>query len=114
MQTQPKKEEGLKSPGLNGDLTAKPHNRVQDQMETMFDAGPANLEDAKLSGYTDAHGNAVDMARPNIEGHHTGAYTDIGAGRSSVVKTRKEMQHPIRDGKKAIEKSPGVGGETAP
>jgi len=93
MLTQPNKEDVTKGPGLNGELTAKPHSRVMDQMETAFESTPANEEDAKL-GYTDAHGNAVDMAKPNIEGHHTGAYTDIGAGRSSVVKTRAEMLKP--------------------
>lgn len=114
MQTQPNKEDVTKGPSLNGELTAKPHTRMQDQMETAFDSRPANIEDARLSGYTDPEGKAIDMARPNVEGHHTGAYTDIGAGRSSVVKTRKEFEQPVREGRKTIENAPGIGRETAP
>ncbi|WP_373998172.1 hypothetical protein [Bdellovibrio bacteriovorus] len=47
--------------------------------------GKMNERDARASGYTDKQGRAVDMAKPDVEGSPTGAYTDIGAGRSSVV-----------------------------
>lgn len=47
--------------------------------------GEMNLADAKESGYTDENGKAVSKARKDVEGSPTGAYTDIGAGRSSVV-----------------------------
>ena len=44
------------------------------------------LLDAKVSGYVGKNGKAVSMARQDVEGSPTGAFTDIGAGRSSVVK----------------------------
>ena len=44
------------------------------------------LSDAKASGYVGKDGKAVSMAKPDVEGSPTGAFTDIGAGRSSVVK----------------------------
>jgi hypothetical protein len=46
----------------------------------------ANLKDAKTSGYTDENGKAVSKAKSDKEGSPTGAFTDIGEGRSSVVK----------------------------
>lgn len=49
-------------------------------------SGEMNLADARRSGYTDKEGHAVDMAKKDRRGSPTGAYTDIGAGRSSVVK----------------------------
>jgi hypothetical protein len=44
------------------------------------------IEDAIVSGYIGRDGKAVSMARRDVEGSPTGAYTDIGAGRSSVVR----------------------------
>jgi hypothetical protein len=45
----------------------------------------ANERDARESGYMDAEGKAVELAKPDVEGSPTGALTDIGRGRSSVV-----------------------------
>jgi hypothetical protein len=58
--------------------------------ENAFDYGPASEADARASGYTDKHGQAIERARPDVPGSPTGAYTDIGAGRSSV--TRPEVR----------------------
>ena len=55
-----------------------------------FEYGEMNLQDAKESGYTDENGNAVSKARKDVEGSPTGAYTDIGAGRSSAVHHRDD------------------------
>lgn len=44
------------------------------------------LADAKASGYVGKNGKAVSMAKPDVVGSPTGAFTDIGAGRSSVVR----------------------------
>lgn len=51
----------------------------------VMDYGDLSLEDAMDSGYTDPEGRAVEMALPEIKGSPTGAYTDVGAGRSSAV-----------------------------
>lgn len=69
----------------------------------------ANLEDAKISGYTDENGNAIEMAKPDVKGHPTGALTDVGAGRSSVAKAPNTPQ------KKTVEdEAPTLGEEQAP
>jgi hypothetical protein len=65
-------------------------NRTESQLdalpdETATDYGDMNLKDAQESGYTDKKGHAVSMAKRDVKGSPTGAYTDIGAGRSSVV-----------------------------
>jgi len=44
------------------------------------------MSDAKESGYIGKSGKAVSIAKPDVEGSPTGAFTDVGAGRSSVVK----------------------------
>ena len=59
---------------------------------TQMDYPEMNEQDAKISGYTDRKGQAVDMAKKNVKGSPTGAYTDIGAGRSSVVKDHKTVE----------------------
>lgn len=78
---------------FNGTLTAKPKPATitSELIETegpaeKIDYGTMTLEDAKESGYTDEEGQAVSMAKPDAEGSPTGAFTDIGAGRSSVVR----------------------------
>ncbi len=58
------------------------------------DFGDMNEKDARESGYTDENGKAVDMARENKRGSPTGAFTDIGAGRSSVVVKKSEARQP--------------------
>ena len=80
-------------PPFNGQLTARPKPRrlvtevlVDDGDSEMMEYGPMNEEDAIESGYTDESGHAVEMAKPDVKGSPTGAWTDIGAGRSSVVK----------------------------
>lgn len=77
----------------NGQYTAKPKPRAitaefveTDGPPEKIDYGTMNLEDAKTSGYTDEAGNAISKATPDIEGSPTGAFTDIGAGRSSAVR----------------------------
>lgn len=78
---------------FNGNFTAIPKDISQansaaadaDLQATSMDFGEMNAEDAKEAGYTNADGKAVDMAKPDVEGSPTGAYTDVGAGRSSVV-----------------------------
>lgn len=85
--------EGTNEPTFNGKLTAKPKSNVASPEGVIDSEGPAatlnygemNLEDAIESGYTDEEGHAVSMAKPDKEGSPTGAWTDIGAGRSSVV-----------------------------
>ncbi|KHD89209.1 MAG: hypothetical protein OM95_05185 [Bdellovibrio sp. ArHS] len=52
--------------------------------------GKMNEHDARASGYTNKQGHAVDMAKPDVKGSPTGALTDIGAGRSSVVHPAKK------------------------
>lgn len=79
----------------------------QDIEEKKMTYRKANLEDAKISGYTDKDGHAIDMAKPDVKGHPTGALTDIGAGRSSVVKTNVSN-------KKTVEDAPAPREEQAP
>jgi hypothetical protein len=81
-------------PTFNGNFTAKPKPRPVITEPLLNSEGPSeemeygemNLEDAIESGYTDEEGHAIEIAKPDKEGSPTGAYTDIGAGRSSVVK----------------------------
>jgi len=85
---------------INGHLTAQPREVNDDHhvgtevdlAETNLDYGKMNLKDAKASGYTDKKGHAVSMAVKDPKGHPTGAYTDIGAGRSSAVVSRDEIK----------------------
>lgn len=80
--------------GLNGNFTAIPKDMESageasadaDLVATPMDFGDMNEADARESGYTDAEGRAVDMAKSDTEGSPTGALTDVGHGRSSVVK----------------------------
>lgn len=85
--------------GFNGNLTAKPKNMSmtgqapvnEEDISEAMDYGEMNLEDAKDSGYTDQNEKAVSLAKRDVEGSPTGAYTDIGAGRSSVVHHHSEV-----------------------
>jgi hypothetical protein len=77
---------------FNGNLSARPKGSgtadevsPQDSIEDQVDFGEMNAEDAKASGYTDEKGRAVSKAKQDVVGSPTGAYTDIGAGRSSAV-----------------------------
>lgn len=56
-----------------------------DLVENQFEFGEASEEEAREAGYIGEDGKAVDMAKPDKPGSPTGAFTDIGAGRSSVV-----------------------------
>ena len=56
-----------------------------ENIQTQMDYGDMNAKDARESGYIDDKGHAVSMARHDVKGSPTGAYTDVGAGRSSVV-----------------------------
>jgi hypothetical protein len=53
-------------------------------------------------------GHAVSMAKKDVKGSPTGAYTDIGAGRSSVVISKKENEQ------KTSEDAPSPREEQAP
>jgi hypothetical protein len=72
--------------GFTAQPTTKPNTPKSPPVETAFDYGDMNEDDARASGYTDKSGHAKDMAKPDVPGSPTGAFTDIGAGRSSVVK----------------------------
>jgi hypothetical protein len=100
--TQSDRSQIEKDLSLNDGLTAQPKNDASSETETAFDTENASVESARASGYTDAKGRAKDMAKPDKQGSPTGAYTDVGAGRSSAV------TH------KTLEKAPKVGEETAP
>lgn len=78
---------------FNSNLSARPqglsshkHPPDFDPSEKNIDYGEMNLRAAKISGYTDRKGHAVSMSKKDTPGLPTGALTDIGAGRSSVVK----------------------------
>ena len=92
---------------FNGNLSAKPKSvsvsgevrMDDDSIESSIDYGEMNLEDAIESGYTDENEHAVSMAKKDVEGSPTGAYTDIGAGRSSVVHHHDETNKKKSDQK---------------
>lgn len=72
---------------FNAGLTAIPKDLATDVdgLETPIEFGEMNEDDARESGYIDKNGHAVSLAKEDVPGSPTGAYTDIGAGRSSVV-----------------------------
>lgn len=86
-------EETVPELGFNDNLTALPKDEVSpeaaaanaDLASDALDYGEMSLEDARASGYTDEEGKAIDPARQEPVGRPTGAYTDVGAGRSSAV-----------------------------
>lgn len=89
----PDKDTGtdLGEDGFNGRYTAIPKDvdsssADADLKASPMDFGEMNEADARASGYTDADGEAVDLAKPDVPGSPTGALTDIGHGRSSAVK----------------------------
>jgi hypothetical protein len=80
---------------LNENLSARPGavpefpgNAESEMKGSDVEFGEMNLEDAKESGYTDEEGNAISLAKKDRQGSPTGAFTDIGAGRSSAVRSR--------------------------
>jgi hypothetical protein len=83
---------------LNGAYTAIPKQKNSAALETgdvdlieeKMEFGDASESEARQSGYVGADGKAVEMAKPDVRGSPTGAYTDIGAGRSSVVHHRSD------------------------
>lgn len=91
--TSRKKHENLPNDTLNENMSARPTNTAPftsdetdpDVVTRGMDYGEMNLQDAKESGYTDKNGHAVSKAKKDVTGSPTGAYTDVGAGRSSVV-----------------------------
>lgn len=90
---------------INGNLTAQPKDIPQvdegaadtEMGGAIPEPGEMNLKDARESGYTDENGNAVSMAKKDVKGSPTGAYTDIGAGRSSAVHHRDEKESSDKD-----------------
>ncbi|MDG0816418.1 hypothetical protein [Bdellovibrio svalbardensis] len=82
-----------------GEITAQPqrssthkHPPDFDPRDEQIDYGETSLHDAKMSGYSDRKGRAVSMTKEDIEGSPTGALTDIGAGRSSVIHEKKKQK----------------------
>jgi hypothetical protein len=102
---QKNEQPNLPEDSFNGNLTAIPKDvpsaNIQadpDLVATQMDYGTMNADDARESGYMDEEGHAVSTSREDVEGNPTGAYTDIGAGRSSVVHPHisndaKEIRH---------------------
>jgi hypothetical protein len=79
---------------------------LQSTLPPHIDYGKMNEKDAQESGYTDQNGHAVSLAKKDKPGSPTGAYTDVGAGRSSVVQSEKSQ--------KTIENAPKPREEQAP
>jgi hypothetical protein len=86
---------------LDGGVTARPHDLTPAEQAVQgdgsmsidpFDYGNMNEDDARQSGYIGPNGKAVSKSIPDKGGHPTGAYTDIGAGRSSTVVTKDEAR----------------------
>lgn len=86
-------DDRLPSDTINQNLTARPKDIPEsdeiaenaDRASTSMDYGTMNLKDAQESGYTDKNGNAVSMSKKSTDPSPTGAYTDLGAGRSSAI-----------------------------
>lgn len=88
---------------LNSGLTAIPKGAASvddasadpDLVATQMDFGTSSEQEAKESGYIGEDGKAVSKARKDTEGSPTGAYTDVGAGRSSAVvhKDQSDKNH---------------------
>jgi hypothetical protein len=66
----------------NSSFTALPKEPPDEEIEY----GDMSEKDARDSGYIDSDGRAVELTRKDIKGSPTNAFTDIGAGRSGVVK----------------------------
>ena len=79
----------LAEESINDNLSARPHD-LPGADEEALEYGDMNLADAQASGYTDANGRAFEMSAKDEVGSPTGAYTDIGAGRSSAVVSKKK------------------------
>lgn len=86
-------QDNLPNDSINANVTAKPqssnpilsNDTDPDAITGTLDYGKMNLHDAQESGYTDKEGHAISKAKKDVPGSPTGAYTDVGAGRSSVV-----------------------------
>ncbi|MBC7371401.1 MAG: hypothetical protein H7326_07550 [Bdellovibrionaceae bacterium] len=94
-----KKEIEMPEDTFNGNYSAMPKamgtpniNKDTDIGESEIEFGEMNEEDAIESGYTGKDGKAISTAKQDVEGNPTGAYTDIGAGRSSVVHHHNEKK----------------------
>lgn len=81
---------------LNNHFTAIPREVDAPSEENAEFLEPASEESARELGYTDENGKAVAIARADKKGHPTDAYTDIGEGRSSVVKPSDTLDKPLR------------------
>lgn len=86
--------DGTSSDPSNGSFTARPQKQGASPEAVIdtegpaatFDYGEMNLQDAIESGYVNQDGQAADMSKEDIKGSSTGAWTDVGAGRSSAVR----------------------------
>ncbi len=81
----PHKDSSLSDETFNRELTAIPQ-APEDDKDLSGQVGEMNVSDAKESGYINESGKAAEKAKEDVLGIPTGAYTDIGAGRSSAVK----------------------------
>lgn len=77
-------------------LTAGDVGANADLVSGAIEYGDMNTADAKESGYIDESGKAVSKARRDKPGSPTGAYTDIGAGRSSAVHPPPERKNKFQ------------------
>jgi hypothetical protein len=66
----------------NSSFTALPKEPPGEEIEY----GEMTEREARESGYINDSGRAVEITRKDIKGSPTNAFTDIGAGRSGVVK----------------------------
>lgn len=80
------------TPVMNGKVTARPNTAAADGEALDFNDMKMTAQDAIESGYMDEQGHAISKARKDVPGSPTGAYTDIGAGRSSVVHHSQKIE----------------------
>lgn len=91
-------EAPLNGASFNDNLSAKPKTSLSAE-ENATDFSEMNVKDAKDLGYTDEKGEAVSKSKKDEKGSPTGAFTDVGEGRSSVVKQASKTDaddHPER------------------
>ncbi len=85
--------QNLPTDSLNAGFTAIPKGATSadeasadpELVASPMEFGTMNERDARESGYIGKNGRAISKSRADKRGSPTGAYTDIGAGRSSVV-----------------------------
>jgi len=66
--------------------------KSQSRRDPEVDAGATPLEDAKISGYTDAKGHAISRAVHDDTEIPVGGYTNITSGRSAAIKHKPQAK----------------------